>query len=106
MAWLFRAMREAQPSDAITFDANSFLEQSTGDILVWEAFVSGAAKQKSHKADAMAAVNAFEGAARTGSMTSAIGHVSPIVSLAGAALLFAGATDAQQISAACCVIKL
>jgi hypothetical protein len=79
------------------------------DLVLWEAFVSGPAKDRTaadpHIADARAAAIEFQRRYRSGHVTSDISETE-VVSLGGAVLLGAGlSTDLTLLSAPCTVVK-
>ena len=79
------------------------------DLVVWEAFVSGAAKDHAaadpHVADARAAAVEFERRYGYAGFASDISE-NQVISLAGAALLAAGlTTDTTLVTSPCMVVK-
>jgi hypothetical protein len=66
---------------------DAFSSASPGSLLVWEAFVSGAAKGSNHMEDACLAVQAFKESLPSPASASAVRVQGPVQSLAGAALL-------------------
>ena len=57
MTWTFARIARAAPELAATIDPAGWQER--GGLLVWEAFVAGATKQKAHTDGAMIALKAF-----------------------------------------------
>jgi hypothetical protein len=66
---------------------DDFSQAAPGSLLVWEAFVTGAAKGADHGEDARLAVDAFRASLPSPARASAIRVQGPVQSLAGAALL-------------------
>lgn len=104
VAWVLRAVRAAVPDAEFSFDADTFARAPKG-ILVWEAMVTGAAHGDSHIADARAAVDALVGRSASGQWASDV-SCEPALSLAAAALLFAGGTAASAVGSQCLVIRV
>lgn len=102
IAWIAREVMRLHPPVEWTFDAEAFAQDPRG-VLVWEAFISGAAKTSSHHGDAEAAIECFVTALENGFPMAKV-HSDYAFSLAGAALLFAGATDLQLLSSPCYVV--
>jgi hypothetical protein len=100
MAWTFARIAQAVPETAATIDPAGWRER--GGLLVWEAFVTGAAKQKNHADNATTALKAFM--ARWPDLRSDI-PVEAAVNLAVAAALSAGLrVDLDEIGAPSVVI--
>ena len=79
-------LRAATPR--VTFDPER-LRAGDADLLVWEAFVTGAAKTGSHIGDAMSAATAFRTRWDAGPVTSDV-TFEPAISLAGLAAHVSG----------------
>jgi hypothetical protein len=108
-AWLLReiarAMRTAPP---VTFSLAEFAAH--GGLLIWEAFVSGAGKDRSaidpHIDDARRAAAEFRSRLDEGVMGSDITD-TVVFNVVGAALLAAGlSTDATLLSSPCTVVRV
>lgn len=56
--WTLRSIHEQVPDLRVHLDWPAFAEQQDG-LLLWEAFVSGAAKGETHEDDARSGVQAF-----------------------------------------------
>ena len=103
---ILRKIRNTAPKARPTFNfrrpAN---EWCSGDLLLFEAFVSGKDKGETDKEDAEIAVGAFESAARNWPPQSAINETS-VVNLLGAALVASGwDIDRGMLSEPCLVVK-
>jgi len=88
VAWVLartRTLITVPASGHLQWDA--FSSASPGSLLVWEAFVSGAAKGSNHMEDARLAVQAFKESLPSPASASAVRVQGPVHSLAGAALL-------------------
>lgn len=103
--WVFaRVGQKAQIPVRPTFDWRRF-DAGEANLLIWEAFVSGASKTGSHADDAQAAASTFCDRYPDGLEPSALRAENPY-SLAGAALLRAGLTaDLSILSEPCVVIR-
>ena len=101
--WTLSEVRKASPQACMAYLAwNVFVDAGSG-LLLWEAFVSGAAKGNGHRDDARLAVEAF--AARMPNPATDITAPNP-VSLAGFALLRAGwPLGLEALRTACIAIK-
>jgi hypothetical protein len=102
LAWVLREIRRHAPETPFALDAPAFLAAPSG-VLIWEAFVSGAAHTDTHVNDARAAVERFIADCREPFPASAITSECPL-SLAGAALEFAGISGFG--STACHVLRV
>jgi hypothetical protein len=85
MPWVFERVAKSAPEAKATVSLDRWHER--GGLLVWEAFVSGAAKRATHGEDARAALEAFE--ARWPDLASDV-PAEPAINLAVAAALAAG----------------
>jgi hypothetical protein len=95
MTWTFGRIAQAVPEAAATIDPAGWRER--GGLLIWEAFVTGATKQKTHADDATTALWAFM--ARWPDLRSDI-PVEAAVNLSAAAALSAGlCVDIDEIGA-------
>ena len=75
-------------------------------LLVWEAFVTGAAKGVSHAEDARIAIRAFQASLPNPAAAASVRANCPVQSLAGAALLRAGwSADLGLLAQECIVIR-
>lgn len=105
VVWVLRAVR-AQ----LTREVTSFLHWpdaglAAGQLFLWEAFVTGEAKLRSHADDARVAVAAFQRALPDPRLHNVV-TVADAYSLAGAALLRTGwSRDATILSVAPIVIR-
>ena len=100
MTWTFGRIAQAVPEAAVTIDPAGWRER--GGLLIWEAFVTGATKQKTHADDATTALSAFM--ARWPDLRSDI-PVEAAVNLGIAAALSAGlCVDIDEIGAPSVVI--
>ena len=90
---------------------SSFLDWQQFDcagtgLFIWEAFVSGSAKQLSHVEDAMVGACAFLAALPNPALSNAINCESEVHSLIGAALLRTGwSADISILRRECLVIR-
>lgn len=108
-AWVLRALaRSIRTTPPVTFDPGEFTAH--GGMLIWEAFVSGAGKDRSapdpHIDDARRAVNEFRRRFRSGTIESDVAE-TVVSNVVGAALLAAGlATNATLLSSPCSVVRV
>jgi hypothetical protein len=101
--WTLAEIRKQCPPSCRAHLAWDGFEAAGCDLLVWEAFVSGANKGSGHIADARLAVEAF--AARLPRPETEIQAINPM-SLAGFALLRAGwPIEIDVLNLPCLVIK-
>jgi hypothetical protein len=104
VGWILRAIRDRCPGHRLFLDWEEFARECQG-LLVWEAFVSAAAKGTTHVDDAAIAVEAFSAALPDPGLASAITAESPL-SLVGAAALWSGwLTDPAAVHECPLVIK-
>lgn len=90
IVWILREVCEGldvPEKPAVSLRWPQFLE--TGGLFIWEAFVTGASKQRSHIQDAKSAVEAFARALPNPERKNLV-HEETVYSLGGAALLRAG----------------
>ena len=100
MPWVFERVAKSAPEAKATVSLDRWHER--GGLLVWEAFVSGAAKRATHGEDARAALEAFE--ARWPDLASDV-PAEPAINLAVAAALAAGLdVDTDEIGVPSIVI--
>jgi hypothetical protein len=100
MTWTFARIAQTVPEAQATIDPVGWRER--GGLFVWEAFVTGAAKQKTHADDATTALKAFM--ARWPDLHSDI-PVEAALNLAVAAALSASLSiDLDEIGAPSVVI--
>ena len=105
-AYVFGALAE-RVRPRVTFDPAALL-CGEADLRVWEAFVSGKAKNRvaldPHIDDARIAVLEFRSRLSTGTLISDINE-STVLNLVGAGLIASGlATDTQLLRTACVVV--
>jgi hypothetical protein len=90
----------------VGFDPSALIA-GTAELVVWEAFVSGKAKNRSsvdpNIDDARIAVLEFQRRAATGAVSSDVEDVD-VLNLAGAALVAAGLTDNVALLTEPCVV--
>jgi hypothetical protein len=98
--------RQVRARPSVSFDPTALL-RGEADLVVWEAFVTGAAKNRQssdpHVDDARAAVTEFRRRLAEGSVDSDIVE-SDVLSLAGAALLSAGLSDDVALLRESCIV--
>lgn len=90
-AWVLSAICDSCSDAALHLDWETF-EQAGSGLLIWEAFVTAAAKGRSHVDDAKIAVDAFVKALPDVRTASTITAERPL-SLVGAAAIWSGWTD-------------
>jgi hypothetical protein len=103
--WVFSELKQKSKKPIIaTFEINDLLEGS-GNLLVWEAFVSSKSKGNSHYEDAIIAVKKFTEKLNLGVIQTDVTVENPY-SLVGAALLRSGVSnDIGVLRNQCIVIK-
>lgn len=102
--WVLREVRSGFPAVRATTRWAEFLA-GTCQLFLWEAFVSGSEKGERHHEDAVLALRAFEMSLDRMATASRIGGESP-VSLAGAAILWAGlSSDLTLLHSPCVVLR-
>jgi len=103
---LSRIAAGVHPRPVVAFDPAELIA-GTADLVVWEAFVSGRAKNRDavepHIDDARVAVAEFEARLAAGAVASDVGDVE-VLNLAGAALLAVGLTDEIAMLRRPCVV--
>jgi hypothetical protein len=90
-AWVLASIRTRCPDETLHLDWPAFAAKSRG-LLLWEAFVSAAAKGKTHMDDATIAVAAFSNVLPDPATASTVSAERPL-SLAGAVALWSGWLD-------------
>jgi hypothetical protein len=107
VAWVLQSIRNQLKLPAKSFLSwQDFCTQNKSGLFLWEAFVSGAAKQTSHIADAEAGAKAFSLALPSPHKVNAIECAGGVYSLVGAALLRTGwSTDIKILSQPCIVVR-
>lgn len=91
VAWILSELRSRGPNASPHLDWDQFRNAGSG-LFLWEAFVSGGAKKKTHLDDATVAVDGFRDALPDPTHANAITADRPL-SLLGAALIWSGWTD-------------
>lgn len=106
VTWLLQEVRQQLAQQMPVFLSwHSFAAAGSG-LLIWEAFVSGAAKRESHTADARAGAEAFMRALPDPTQSNAVICNSDVYSLAGAAILRANwSTDLHILQEPCLVVR-
>ena len=106
VAWVLRSVHQlTHPPRAVFLDWTEFSSADSG-LLLWEAFVSGSAKQESHIDDARVGAQAFLRALPNPTSANAVVCKSEVYSLVGAALLrTAWRTDAAILQEPCLVLR-
>jgi hypothetical protein len=103
-AWVLARVGARVDELQVTFDWNAFVARPQGFFL-WEAFVTGAAKQATHIEDATVAVAAFLQALPNLLQQNAV-HEERVLSLIAAATLWSGITgDVSLLSSPCVVLR-
>lgn len=104
VAWALREIRQRVGAVDVFQEWAAFTAASHG-LFLWEALVSGAAKAESHVDDAAAAVACFRAALPDPSGRNGVAVEGDVLSLLGAALLWAGWPVAPtQLRAKCLVL--
>jgi hypothetical protein len=106
VTWILRELRRLAPTGRAYLSWAEFEQAETG-LYLWEAFVTGEAKAKTHEADAMLAVEAFRRALPNPEEHSAVKPKgTEVLSLVGAAMLRTGwAGSVEVLSRPCLVIR-
>ena len=106
VAWVLQAVRRQLLHPVAAFVAwQPFVSASSG-LFLWEAFVTGAAKQGSHVADARAGAEAFLRALPNPMEANAVVCQSAVCSLVGATLLRTGwSFDPSILKEPCLVVR-
>jgi hypothetical protein len=103
-AWILGELRVDSIAPPVYLDWAHFAKGG-GGLFLWEAFVTGAAKRRTHGEDALAAVEAFRDALPEPMGANAVNAEHPL-SVIGAALLWSGwSKDAALLHTPCLVIK-
>jgi hypothetical protein len=103
-AWVLRELRDRRPNDDVLLDWDVFEAAGRG-LFVWEAFVTAEAKAPTHVDDATVAVECFIAALPDPRSANAVTADRPL-SLAGAAVLWAGWTnDLALLHSPCLVLR-
>jgi hypothetical protein len=103
-AWVLAEVDSRVGEVQVTLDWNSFTARPQG-LFLWEAFVTGAAKQATHIEDATVAVAAFIEALPNPRQQNAV-HEERVLSLIAAAALWSGITsNTSLLSSACIVLR-
>lgn len=102
--WLLRGIRELVPAANVHLRWAPFAAQRSG-LLLWEAFVSGPAKGKTHEDDARIGMEAFCAQLPTPGDANADETERPF-SLAAAAAVWAGwDVSADELRSACVLVR-
>jgi hypothetical protein len=103
-AWVLAEVGARVDKVPVALDWNSFIARPQG-LFLWEALVTGAAKQATHIEDATVAVAAFLEALPNPPERNAI-REERVLSLIAAAALWSGiSSDASLLSSACVVVR-
>jgi len=104
-SWIFQKLKEFTKSEILpSFDWTDF-SNGTGNLFVWESFVSGKTKATTHVDDAIAAAKAFWSSLPDIEEANTVTAERPF-SLVGAALLRAGlSSDLRLLKQSCVVIS-
>lgn len=107
VCWVVSEVRRLLRVEPAAFlDWAEFLDSSVPGLLVWEAFVTGTAKGRTHIDDARLGVKAFQSALPDPRVTTAVTTNCPVHSLAGAALVGAGwSTNLALLEQPCLVMR-
>lgn len=106
VAWILKSIRRQLQHPAQSFLTWEHFASANSGLFIWEAFVSGAAKQRNHIADAQAGADAFLKALPGPVQVNAVECLSGVYSIVGAALLRTGwSADPNILQQACLVIK-
>lgn len=90
VTWILRELRKLAPTAQAYLSWSEF-EKAEAGLYLWEAFVTGEAKAKTHEADAVLAVEAFRRALPNPEANSAVKPKgTEVLSLVGAAMLRTG----------------
>ena len=103
-AWVVREIRRRNPDEALWIDWGDFAAVGRG-LLVWEAFVTSAAKGVSHVDDAAIAVEAFTSALPDPGSTSTVTAERPLSLIGVAALCSGWSTDCALLHVAPLVVR-
>ena len=104
--WLLQEIRRKTTSHTSAFLSWPAFATSATGLFLWEAFVTGSAKRKTHIADAKAGAKAFMQALPDPTRVNAVICDSGVQSLIGAALLRTGWTaDPTILQESCLVVR-
>lgn len=97
VTWILRELRKLAPTARAYLSWAEF-EKAEAGLYLWEAFVTGDAKAKTHEGDAMLAVEAFRRALPNPEAHSAVQPKgTEVLSLVGAAMLRTGWTVGADV---------
>lgn len=102
VAWILAELRQRAATKDATLDWRAFAEGS-GDLFLWEAFVTDRAKAATHVEDASAAIAAFRATLPDAAAANAVTAERPL-SLVGAAVLSSGWSDDRLLLTMPCVV--
>ncbi|MDP1947667.1 MAG: hypothetical protein Q8L77_09220 [Nitrospirota bacterium] len=106
VAWVLQEVRGRLTQPVPAFLSWQSFSAAGAGLLVWEAFVSGSAKQANHISDAQAGAEAFVDSLPNPMNANAVVCKSEVYSLVGAALLRTGwSVDLKVLSEPCLVIR-
>jgi hypothetical protein len=107
VAWVLQSIRSQLEHPAKSFLSwQEFCSHNQSGLYIWEAFVSGTAKQTSHITDAEAGAKAFSHSLPSPQQANAIECTEGVYSLVGAALLRTGwSTDLSILNQPCIVVR-
>lgn len=104
--WLLKEIRREPTIHVPAFLSWSSFVASGRGLFLWEAFVTGDAKRKTHRQDARAAAKAFMQALPDPTRVNQVKSNSGVLSLVGATLLHTGwVTDLDILHEPCLVVK-
>lgn len=103
-AWVLARIHAHVTPEPPLFVSWSAFQTAERGILLWEAFVSGAAKAASHEGDALLAVRAFSAAIGSSGPTSVISEAQVFSLIAAAALRAGWSSAAALIEEPCLVV--
>ena len=106
VAWVLQAIRRHLAGTVPSFVAWEPFVSANSGLFLWEAFVTGGAKQISHTADAQAGAEAFIRALPNPMKANAVVCQAAVYSLVGAALLRTGwSSDPSILQEPCLVVR-
>ena len=106
VAWVLQSVRRQLSQPVPAFVAWESFASSSSGLFLWEAFITGTAKQGSHVADAKAGAEAFLRALPNPMQANAVVCRSAVYSLVGAALLRTGwSFDPSILQEPCLVVR-
>jgi hypothetical protein len=103
-AWILEEIRRRNADETLWIDWSAFAAVGRG-LLIWEAFVTAAAKGASHVDDAAIAVEAFTSALPEPGTKSTVTAERPLLLIGAAALWSGWSTDLSLLHAAPLVIR-